>query len=310
MIDPLSDLLGDDGFRTGLAYGAVAALAVALVAAAHRRLRPWPGAGLAFAAAAVAALDQQLTVESDLVVALAVLAAGGFLTGRAPLPVRLVAAVPGAMLLARAADAAAATEPPDWALGGLVVATVAGGLGAEVDAATGRRGLPLVMVAVTAFGVYVTTPDTEHTVIVLGAALPLVLLAWPRPLATLATGGSLLAAGTVSWAVVVDGIGRPGAMVGGLACLGMLVVEPLARWGWRAAGGIAPSGELPRLALVLGLHVALVAACSRVAGLRTSATEALVLAAVAYAATAAAFVAVASRQQAAPDTPRHRRVTT
>jgi hypothetical protein len=312
MFDAITDLLTDDGFRTGLVLGLVAAVATGLAAAIARPVRPW--AGLAFGVATVVAMADRFSdadrfpVTGELVVGLAVLTAGGILTARWPLVVRMAAAVPGAVIVARSADLTEVTDlaVPGWAAPAIVVATVVGGaLAGECDRAPAlrRHGLPPVMLAVTVLGVYATTPDTEHARVLAGVALAIALLGWPRPLASLGVAGSFVAVALVSWTAVVDGLGRPGAIVGGVACLGLLAVEPAVRWALDARRARHPLPRSPaqpsaalRDALTVGaLHVGLVAACSRVAGLRTSATQALVISAVAYAVAATALVALRAR---------------
>jgi hypothetical protein len=107
-----------------------------------------------------------------------------------------------------------------------------------------------------------------------------------------------VAAALVSWTAVVDGLGRPGAIVGGVACLGLLAVAPLVRAALERGRPLRRRPDQPvslplRDALAVGaVHLALVAACSRIAGLRTSASQALAISAVAYALAAAALVAL------------------
>jgi hypothetical protein len=311
MFDSITDLLNDDGFRTGLVFGLVAAAAVGVAAALARPVRPW--AGLAFGVATVVAMADRFSdadrfpVTGDLVAGLVVLAAGGMLTARWHPAARMAAALPGALIVARSADLTEVTDPavPGWVAPTIVVATVVGGaLAGECDRALGRHGLPPVMLAATALGVYATTPDTEHARVLAGVALAIALLGWPRPLASLGVAGSFVAAALVSWTTVVDGLGRPGSIVGGVTCLGLLVVEPVVRGVLDAR---RPLGRSPALSLplplrdvltVAALHVGLVAACSRIAGLRTSAAQALVIAAVAYALAAAALVALRLRRDA------------
>jgi hypothetical protein len=310
MFDTIGDLLADDGFQTGLVLGLLAAAAVALAAVIARPVRPW--AGVAFGVAAVAALADRFgsadrfPVTGQMVVGLVLLAAGGVVAGRGHLLVRMAAAAPGAVVLARSTE----LTDPRWAVPTLVAATVVGGaLAAECDRSLGRRGLTPVLLAVTVLGVYGTTPDTEHARVLVGAALAVALLGWPWPLASLGAAGSFVATALVVWTAVVDGLGRSGAVVGGIACLGLLVVEPVVRWGLHARGPFGPHrppaaqgrqrrATLPlRDALALGaVHLALVVACSRVAGLRTSGLQALAISAVAYALAAGALVALELRQ--------------
>jgi hypothetical protein len=296
MPDPLSDLLALEGFQTGLLFGFVAALGVALVVVVGRSARPWAGA--AFALAAVAALEDQYHVETTAVVGLLLVIAGGHLVANRAPAWQLAAAVPGTAVFVAGTE----IDRPGWAVPTIVGATLVGGvLVAAFDRALAPRGMAPALLAVSALGVYLTTPDTEHAAVVLGVALPVALLSCPWPLATLGVGGSFAGVAVVAWVVAVDGAGRDGAVVGGIACLGMLVVEPLVRG--LATGRAAPSAPVPLryAATVVVLHVVVVAVCSRVGGLRSSAVEASVVCGLAYAVAAAVLVVQTTRRR----TPAH-----
>jgi hypothetical protein len=180
----------------------------------------------------------------------------------------------------------------------VAAATAAGALLADFDRRR-RDGLALPLWAVTVAGVWATLPDVEAAVVALGAALPPALLGWPSPLArsglvTLGPAGSLASAALLVWVVATDGAGRPGSMVGGLACLGMLAVEPVAR---RLAGR-GPGAPPPPLPLAAA-HLALVAVAARVVGRRETVAEALPLAVAALAVALLVAVAVLRRVAAA-----------
>jgi hypothetical protein len=298
MIDGISDLLADEGFRTGLRFGLAALAAAALVALAAsgvaRRRACLPVAGVAFAAAALSTVDDVFEVDRDLVVATVVLVVGPFL---AQLVLRrrpeawAVAAVPGALLFAQAAEIPGLS----WDRTVIALATLVGGaLVADFDAAHGSAGLPPAMLALTVLGAYVTTPETQTSILLAGAALPIALLGWPASLGSLGAGGAFAATALVSWVVVLDGNFRPGAVVGGITALGMFVVEPVVRRVWRREA-------THQWMVVAGLHVVLVGACTRVAGLLTSAIGAAVIVAIAYA--IAAVILVVAEQR--PTRPAH-----
>jgi hypothetical protein len=294
MPDPLSDLLAHEGFQTGLLFGIVAALVVVVVVVVGRRSHPWAGA--AFVLAGIAAVHDLYRVEIAAVAGLVlVIACGHVAAGRAP-TVQLVAVVPGTVLFALAAD----LDRPAWAVPAIVTATLVGGLlVASFDRVLGPRGVAPVLLAVTVLGIYLTTPDTEHSAVLLGAAVPVALLSLPWPLATLGVGGSFAAVALVAWDVAVDGMGRDGAVVGGLACLGMLVVEPVVRWAAQGRGIPPAPVPLRYAATVVALHVGVVAVCSRVGGLRSSAIEAFVVCALAYVVAAAVLVVQTTRRPVA-----------
>ena len=178
------------------------------------------------------------------------------------------------------------------------VTLVGGGLTASFDRALGPRGLAPLLLAVTALGIYLTTPDTEHSALLLGVAIPVALLAFPWPMATLGTGGSFASAALLALVVVIDGVGRDGAVVGAVACLGVLAVEPAVRVVSR--GRALPPAPVPLRysARIVAVHVVLVAICSRVGGLRSSAVEALVVCAVACVVAAVALTVQATRTPA------------
>jgi hypothetical protein len=210
----------------------------------------------------------------------------------------LAPAAAGAAALAATGAVPAAREA---GLGPLVAAAAvvaAGALLADFDRRR-RDGLALPLWAVTVAGVWATVPDVESAVVVLGAALPPALLGWPSPLArnglvSLGPAGSLAGAGLLVWVVATDGAGRPGSMVGGLACLGVLAVEPLAR----RLGGRGPGAPpLPAPAL-LAAQLVLVAVASRVVGRRETVAEALPLAVAEL--VLALVVAVAALRRSAP----------
>jgi hypothetical protein len=92
--------------------------------------------------------------------------------------------------------------------------------------------------------VYLAVPDTELARVMLGVALPFVLLSVPKPIFPLGPAGSPAIAGVFVWVVVVGGRGRPGSVVGGLATIGVLVAEPLGR---RLFGRLLPPSRRPKV---------------------------------------------------------------
>jgi hypothetical protein len=182
--------------------------------------------------------------------------------------------------------------PGPWlSLLAAVAAVVVAVLLADFDDRWGHRGLGPALLAVSLAGVYATVPDTEMALVALGAVLPLTLLGWPRPLASLGRAGAWAAAGSLVWVVASGGAARGSAVVGGIACLGLLVVEPVARRlhpEHRSVLARLPDGRLGTPAAA-AVQLGLVYVASRVAGTQPSV---VVAAAIALAATVAA-VAVA-----------------
>jgi hypothetical protein len=286
----LVDLARDPGLRAGLAAGLLATLVVAVVALVRKGRGTVPLAGLAGTVAAVIGLrisTEVWEVPSELVAGLAVLGLAS-LVPKLPGPTlayRLVAVTPGAVLVIAAADLDFA-----WAVPYTIAATVVGAiLVTEFDRLHAPTGLPPVLLGVTAAGVYGCVPDTEEAVVLVGAALPVALLGWPKPIASLGAAGAPMAVGLVVWTAAFDGRGRSGAIVGATACLGIMLLEPLldgARH--QRPRAPAPAGGWCRRSYVLaGTHVALVGICSRVAGLQTSPVKAAVIALLAFVAAGA-----------------------
>jgi len=237
-LDAISDLLHARAFALGFAFGGVAFLLAAAVAVASRRRIP-DVAGLAFVAAGwlgVRGAWGTTLARASVLLALGTLALGGalvvvlahrFSVARAhPLLTTAVALVPGAVWLAAVTPLAGS----DLSRAILAISTIAIGVGMrDFDAMHGARGAPWLLYAVTTAGVYLAVPDTELARVMLGVALPFVLLSIPRPLCPFGPAGSAALAGMFTWVVVVGGRGRPGSVVGGLATIGLLVAEPLGR---------------------------------------------------------------------------------
>jgi hypothetical protein len=151
---------------------------------------------------------------------------------------------------------------------------------ADFDTRWGHRGLGPVLLAVSFAGVYTTVPDTELALVALGAALPLALLGWPWPLASLGRLGAASAAGALCWVATIGGVGRGSAVVGGIACLGLMVIEPMARRlqpDRRSVLECLPDGHWGA-PLIAAVHLGFVYVAARVAGTRPTVASATVLA--------------------------------
>ena len=182
-------------------------------------------------------------------------------------------ALPGGVVLATHLQVASgrANPRPSW-IALLVVASIAigGPLVANFDRRFGARGWPLVLYAVTVVGVDATVPDTERALVLLGVSVPLLLLGWPVALMSLGSAGSYAAVGALVWVAATDGRGRQTAIIGAIACLGLLVIEPAARLlrGRRATVLAVLPTSIWTMLPVAGTHLAIVYVASRIAGLR------------------------------------------
>jgi hypothetical protein len=130
-------------------------------------------------------------------------------------------------------------------------------------------------------GMYATIPETSEILAVLVVAVPIALVGAPLSLARLGAAGSGAVIALLAAVVAEGGQTRSASIVGGLACTGVLALEPVARrlvplappWpdDWRSR---------PVLALA-ALQVVVVLVMSRVAGLRDDLEGALAVSAVA-----------------------------
>jgi hypothetical protein len=312
-VEKLRELTDTHAFRVGLATGVAIAVALVVIGmvvrfSPLRRLFPrLPGlAGLAFAAAAAVVLGVLDEVDAPgdgdrgFRLGLIVLAAGGLVSGLRPrLWTGALAAVPGAWLLADAGlrDTAPNVRP-------VVALTVVAAC--PLVAAFERRspipGLGCALLAVTAFGQYITVPDTEKAQVLVGLAAPIGLVGWPLRLVGLGRAGSYAAVGALSWAAATGGAARSGSIVGAGACLGVLVAAPVgwelrSRWARSSSSNVGVGADPPGLsgapeargavatmrrrwlALLVICHGLLVVWGARVAGLRDELSSAAMLAA-------------------------------
>jgi len=134
-------------------------------------------------------------------------------------------------------------------------------------------GAPLAVVALagSVVGVYLTVPDTEEILAAAVVVPALGLLAGPYAGGDRPRGLALL--GLLTWAAAEGGRGRPGAVVGALACLVLLAAPIVAS---RIRRNI-PNAALARVAVV-AVHAAAVLTVARVAGLEQQATTAAAIA--------------------------------
>lgn len=278
----LDDLAENGAFHRSLVVGLIVAVALSAAALlAHRRLA-WAAIAIcATGFVSFAVTDRRPERFGMLIAACGLLGLAGLVVRRASprVPTRFLAFAPGALAIALVVNA---TEP----LRSAVLAAVA--VLAVTCASSGRLstqwfGEP-VLLAISFGGVYVCVPETALAALLLGAALPFLLTGWPL---NLATNGPMIPAivGIVVWIAFIGGHARDGAVVGAIACLGVLPILPL-------IGRIRE--EVPLAAVVL-LHLLLVLWCSRVAGLEQGALPALAIAMVGEAATVGALAAIARR---------------
>jgi hypothetical protein len=325
--------------EVGLVLGLLAAVACLAWWAwrrGHSPPEPAPVVGLALSAAGAVGIALTATTRppGTLLPGLVALALAGAALrrgGRASLTVGVALLSGGAALVGWSL----VEEGGAWLGVSAGLATcVAGVLLDDFDRRRRDEALAPVLLLVSVAGIYATVPDVEAAVAVVGAAVPMALLGWPGPLGWPRAApppslgaGAFATAGLLVWIVAAGGSGRPGSVVGGLACLGVLAVDPVTHRftrgaaggrplpgptsGTREAGGASPPGPpggargagsartRQRLGVVVA-QVVLVGVAARVVGRPTSAAGALVLLALEVAAIVAAVVAL-DRLRAARD---------
>lgn len=265
----------------GIGVGVAAALLlVSLVLA--RLHRPLPGAGLAMAAAGLLALDLAESAEGGSTPglgALAVAAAGGWIgrVARLPLAARAVLVLPGAYL---AVDAMG-LNGTDIVWSTVVAAAVLAALAGDADESLARSAAGPPLLAASVAGMYGAVPETGQILPVLVVMVPVALVGAPLGRARLGAAGSAAVVVLLAAVVAAGGSGRPASIVGALACLGALGLEPVAR---RLAGGGTPwpaAWWVPPVAWLVAVHVAVVVLASRVAGVSDDMGPAVVVSALA-----------------------------
>jgi hypothetical protein len=274
----MHDILSAGEFRLGVCIGGILT-GIVFVAAADRRPRVVvPIGGVLVAGGFAVGLAHSGTVRASLVVGAALLALAGYFADRLRLHLVVAAAfaLPGALLLALDLGA----PPAAWIAPVSVIAVAcASPLVADFDRRFAPDGWTAALYAISVLGVYFTVPDTERALVLLGVAIPLVFLAWPVMLAPFGSAGSFAAVGMLVWVAAYECRGREASLIGAIGCLGLLVVEPLARAAGRGSDTVIAA--LPRrqwsVLPVGALQLALVYVASRVAGLRTSVAEATLI---------------------------------
>jgi len=258
--------LSQPGFHRGVLLGVGAASIAALLAVAmRRRARPAPLAGIAFAAAGTAGLFWVEHPSAWLAIGIGALLAGSLLGRELPRAVRPLwplLTIPGAWMIAERAIPFA--EP--WARALIGVGIVVGGaLVGDLDRRRGAGGITVTMLAATMLGIYATVPDTEEALVLLGVMVPVALLGFPFAVARLGSAGGSASVGLLAWIIAHGGRSRESAIIGGVACLGIFVVEPLAALLMRRREHPASLGSTLWL---IGAHLAVVFVASRIVGIR------------------------------------------
>jgi hypothetical protein len=252
--ETLVDLLTRPEFLTGLVVGCIALGLLYLVRSEGTRAGWW---GLSVAATAGLVIELIGTRRLSVVAGWALLALGGWLFDREDqnsilgwIPIGI-----GAVLISWRGGFHSA-----WVVVATPIAAVTIGYALSMWSKRLPHTLIGPMFAVTAFGIWVTVPETEMARILLGVSLPLAIATLEPIGARISAAGAFALAGVVVWLVATGGEARGASIIGGWASTGALVVLPFV-----TAGGRRLVERRPWL--VFGLHAVLVFICARVIGL-------------------------------------------
>ncbi len=268
---------------TGLAFGA-AALVLAWVSGLFLRGRrgcPARIGGILLTLAALLALPVAASVPPGLWWGLGLLVVGGLAmqTWPALAPFGPVVALPGAWLVGMEA----VLPGEGWARWFVVFVIVVGAPFVARFATHPVTGAwTPVMFALFSIGIFLTVPDTEEALVLLGVSLPMAIPSLPGSPSRFGVAGTYAGAAVALWVIVQGGAGRPAAIIGATACLGLLLTDPVARLLSPDHGSILD--RLPQcwggLAVASFVQLVLVLAVARTAGLATSVARAALIAAV------------------------------
>ncbi len=259
MIESAVDVLTHPMLAKGVAAGLVVLVLGIVLASVRSEAGVQRYGGLMVAAATMLVLFQSNMVGRSQLAGIALLALAGLLpTGVA---IGALVAIPGAFLVIRPEAADPQTWLPWFAM---MVIVVAAPLVASFDDRHGKTGLSLPLFGIAALGVFLTVPDTEGALALLGVAGIAGFLGWPRPFASLGRSGAYAVIGVYMFVAAEGAIARPPSIIASAAVLGLLLVVPIAI----RLRGTGRAHEVDHIDTVFPLiaHLLLVLLISRTAG--------------------------------------------
>lgn len=221
----LTEILESGLFLWGLALGALCLVAVLVGAAFLRGQRPFPVGGLSMSMAALLAWtlggESSALLWTGLLTVVTLTALAAMASARPGLVA--LASVPGAIVLAFAVPA----DPWWFRFVILLSIPVAGLLVDEFDTRYRDLGLGTLFYGLACLGSFLAVPDTELPRALMAVAFPIMFLAWPRATVCLGRTGSYAAVAVLAVSTVTGAVGRSASVIGAMACLGLLVLEPI-----------------------------------------------------------------------------------
>ncbi len=260
----LIDLFSRTDFLTGLATGVIGLVVLFAVATTWHNPPVW---GVVITLAVVVAISLVIGRHISVVTGITALAIGGFLVDRDPGGLARLVGWAGIAAGAVLIGLRGGLDDLTWLSWTAPVAILIAGWCLRAWSRHLPNTLIGPMVAVTAFGVWVTVPETEHARAFLGAAIPLAIATLAPTRARLSTAGAFALAGLFVWVVAIGGDARPASIIGGWGALGALAILPWVR-------PDAAETMKRRPLLVLGFHSVFVLMSTRLIGLWESAVVA------------------------------------
>ncbi len=259
MIESAVDALIDPMMAKGLVAGfIVLALGIVLWLVRGRDEVQRFG-GLMVATAIVLVLYQSQMLGWSQVVGVILLAVAGLL--HRSVAVGALLALPGAFFIIRPETAQSGSWLP-WF--GLLAIILAAPIVAAFEGRYASTGLSHPLFGIAALGVFLTVPDTEGAMVLLGVAGVAGFLGWPRAFASLGGAGSHAAVGVYVFVATQGAIGRPASIIASVAVLGLLLIVPIAI----RLRGVGLAGQLDQVDAVFPLlaQLALAILIARTAG--------------------------------------------
>lgn len=290
-ISTVADLLTRPEFQIGLVGGTILLALMTVLPIRDGR----PGWGLAVTLATVVGVHVAIGERLGLVVAVFLMASGGWVLDRHQ--ARLDPAKGSAGLRALgwtliglgSVLIVERSALPDtlWIRYWTPFAAVLGGVGlTHMELSSLRRYVgPLFLI--TATGIWLTVPDTREARILLGASIPLALATLPAMEGRITRAGAFALGGVVSWMATTGGAGRHASIVGAWTCMGIMLILPVAL-------KLRSRPPAPRGASLFIAHAVLVLIASRIVGLWEEAALAAMVMVVVGASTLAMFTLIPS----------------
>jgi hypothetical protein len=269
-LDTLTDLLTRSDFHTGLITGLVA-LGV-LFALTRFEAGVFAGWGLILTSAGLVGIHFHIGRRLSLILALLILGAGGWLLDRfaSDPDRRILQVLAWVVIVLGGVLFSTRSGIPDIAWVRISAPMVVGLAGVTLRQWTNYEAAKYVgpLFVITAFGIWTTVPSTESARVLLGAAMPMAFGTLPPVGAWVHGPGAFPLSGLAVWVVAFGGEPRPASLIGGWACLGILVALPLLLRN-RPWSGI-------KIWMVVVGHAVIVLLASRVVGLQDSLAVAMV----------------------------------